>query len=29
VRIRPSDPGALGQLLSSADYAKHVEGAHA
>ena len=29
VRIRPSDPGALAKLLSSADYAKHVEGAHA
>jgi glycine cleavage system H protein len=29
VRIKPSDAGALGKLLSSADYAKHVEGAHA
>ena len=29
VRIKASDPGALGKLLSSADYAKHVEGAHA
>jgi glycine cleavage system H protein len=29
VRIKASDPGALAKLLSSADYAKHVEGAHA
>jgi glycine cleavage system H protein len=29
VRIKPSDPGAVAKLLSSADYAKHVEGAHA
>ena len=29
VRIKPSDPGGLAKLLSSADYAKHVEGAHA
>ena len=29
VRIRPSDPGAMAKLLSSTDYAKHVEGAHA
>jgi glycine cleavage system H protein len=29
VRIKPSDPGALAKLLSSADYARHVEGAHA
>jgi glycine cleavage system H protein len=29
VRIKPSDPAGLGKLLSSADYAKLVEGAHA
>ena len=29
VRIKASDPGALGKLLSSADYATQVEGAHA
>ena len=29
VRIKPSEPGAMGKLLSSTDYAKHVEGAHA
>jgi glycine cleavage system H protein len=29
VRIRPSDPAALAQLLSSTDYAKHVERAPA
>ena len=29
VRIKPSDPASVTKLLSSADYAKHVEGAHA
>jgi len=29
VRIKPSDPASVAKLLSSADYAKHVEGAHA
>lgn len=29
VRIKPSDPAGLAKLLSSADYAKLVEGAHA
>ena len=29
LRIKPSDSGAWAKLLSSADYAKHVEGAHA
>ena len=29
VRIRPSGPGQLDQLMSSADYAKHVEEQHA
>lgn len=29
VRIRPSDPGQLDKLMSSADYAKQVEEQHA
>lgn len=29
IRIRPSDPAAVGSLMSRADYEKHVEAQHA
>ena len=29
IKIRPSNPSALGQLLNSVDYEKHIEESHA